>query len=57
MRFIKFSVVLHTVLTCSVKSSLLSTMTPKYFLEALFLIVIYLHLKFGQVLSVSRVRK
>ena len=50
-------VFLHTVLRCSVKSSLLSIMTPKSFWEALFLIVIFLHLKMGKVLGVPRVIK
>ena len=48
---------LHTVLRCSVKSSLLSIMTPKSFSETLFLIVIFLHLKLGKVLGVPRVIK
>ena len=39
---------LHTVLRCSLKSNLLSIMTPKSFSEALFLIVILLHLKLGK---------
>ena len=48
---------LHTVLRFSVKSSLLSIMTPKSFKEALFLIAIILHLKLGIVLGVPRVIK
>ena len=48
---------LHDVLRCSVKSSLLSIMTPKRFLEALFLIVIFSNLKLGKVLGVPTVIK
>ena len=48
---------LRTLLRRSVKSSLLSIMTPKSFSEALFLIVIFLHLKLGKVLGVPRVIK
>ena len=48
---------MHTVLKCSVKSSLLSMLTPQSFSEALFLIVIFLHLKLGKVLGVLRVIK
>ena len=45
------------VLKCSVKSSLLSMMTPKSYLETLFLIVIFLHFKMAKVLGVPRVIK
>ena len=48
---------LHTILRCSVKSILLSIITPNSFSEALFLIVIFLHLKFGKVLGVPRIIK
>ena len=48
---------LHTVLRCSVKSSLLSIMTPKSFSEALFLIVILLHLKLGKVSGIQGVNQ
>ena len=48
---------LHTVLKFYEMSSMLSIMTPKSFSEALFLIVIFLHLKLGKVLGVPRVIK
>ena len=48
---------LHTVLRCSIKSSLLSIMTHKSFSEALFLIVIFLNLKVGIVLGAPTVIK
>ena len=50
-------VFLRTIIRCSVQSSLLSIMTPKSFSEALFLIVIFLHLKLGKVLGVPRAIK
>ena len=50
-------VFLHTFSRCSLKSSLLLIMTPKSFLEELFFIVIFNHLKMGKVLAVPSVTK